>query len=189
MFVFSRTFISAFFWWFFQQDLKNPKAIYNDRFILSKGHAAPLLYSLYVVAGRFSEEELLTLRKFGSIFEGHPTPKFPYVEVATGSLGQGLSVGLGMAMGLNIKYQRLNIKYEDIPKVFVLMGDSEIAEGQIWEAVELASFYKVDNLIAIVDINRLGQRGETMIGWDIKNYQKNLNHLVGKHILSIMVMI
>ncbi|MCS6956289.1 MAG: transketolase [Patescibacteria group bacterium] len=162
---------ALFFGGFFCQDLKNPKAIYNDRFILSKGHASPLLYSLYVVAGVFKKEELLTLRKFGSIFEGHPTQKFPYVEVATGSLGQGLSIGLGMAMGIKLKIKSQKLKIERTPKVFVLLGDSEMAEGQIWEATELASYYKVKNLIAIADISRLGQNSQTMIGWNLSSYK------------------
>jgi transketolase len=136
----------------------------NDEVIFSKGHAAPLLYSLYAVLGKIDEKKLETLRQFGSILEGHPTPRFPYVKVATGSLGQGLSIGLGMALAKRL----LNSK----GKIFVLLGDSEIAEGQIWEAVELSGYYQVENLIAIVDINRLGQRGQTMLGWDLLSYQK-----------------
>jgi transketolase len=134
----------------------------KDKIIFSKGHAAPLLYSLYHAAGMITSEELLTLRKFGSRLEGHPTPKFPFVEVATGSLGQGLSMGVGMAMG-----SRQN--------VFVLFGDSEMAEGQIWEALEIAAYYKLNNLIGILDVNRLGQRGETMLGWDLETYQKRIS--------------
>lgn len=136
----------------------------NDEVIFSKGHAAPLLYALYAVLGKIEEKKLETLRQFGSVLEGHPTPRFPYVKVATGSLGQGLSIGLGMALAKRL----LNSK----GKIFVLLGDSEISEGQVWEAVQLASYYKTDNLIAIVDINRLGQRGETMLGWDVSSYQK-----------------
>jgi len=136
----------------------------NDEVIFSKGHAAPLLYALYAVLGKIDEKKLETLRQFGSVLEGHPTPRFPYVKVATGSLGQGLSIGLGMALAKRL----LNSK----GKIFVLLGDSEISEGQVWEAVQLASYYKTDNLIAIVDINRLGQRGQTMLGWDVLSYQK-----------------
>jgi len=136
----------------------------NDELIFSKGHAAPLLYALYAVLGKIDEKKLETLRQFGSVLEGHPTPRFPYVKVATGSLGQGLSIGLGMALAKRL----LNSK----GKIFVLLGDSEISEGQVWEAVQLASYYKTDNLIAIVDINRLGQRGQTMLGWDVSSYQK-----------------
>ena len=136
----------------------------NDEIIFSKGHASPLLYSLYTVLGKIDEKKLETLRQFGSILEGHPTPRFPYVKVATGSLGQGLSIGLGMALGKRLLKNK--------GRVFVLLGDSEIAEGQVWEAVELSGYYQVENLIAIVDINRLGQRGQTMLGWDLLSYQK-----------------
>jgi len=136
----------------------------NDEVIFSKGHASPLLYSLYAVLGKIDEKKLETLRQFGSVLEGHPTPRFPYVKVATGSLGQGLSIGLGMALAKKL----LNSK----GKIFVLLGDSEIAEGQVWEAAELSGYYQVENLIAIVDINRLGQRGQTMLGWDVFSYQK-----------------
>ncbi len=148
----------------FHFDSENPKNHENDRFILSKGHASPLLYALYSVAGVVSEEELSTLRMFGSRLEGHPTPRFPYADVATGSLGQGLSIGLGMTIGMRVRPPKTN--------VFVLLGDSEIAEGQIWEAMELASYYKVSNLIGIVDVNRLGQRGETLLGWNLRTYKK-----------------
>jgi transketolase len=148
----------------FRFDIKNPDFPNNDRLIFSKGHAAPLLYALFAAAGVVSEKELMTLRQFGSPLEGHPTPRFPYAEVATGSLGQGLSVGVGMA--LNAKMDSLSYK------TYVLLGDSEIAEGSCWEAIQLASYYKLDNLIAIVDVNRLGQRGETMLGSDLKAYEK-----------------
>ena len=149
----------------FRFDLKNKNNPANDRLIFSKGHASPLFYSLYTAAGAITEEELLTLRKFGSRLEGHPTMDFPYTEVPTGSLGQGLSAGVGMA---------LNSKYLDKTnfKTFVLMGDSEVAEGSVWEAMEVASFYKLDNLIAILDVNRLGQSRETMLGYDIQTYKK-----------------
>jgi transketolase len=135
-----------------------------DRLILSKGHAAPLLYSLYAAAGMIKPAELYTLRKFGSQLEGHPTPKSKLAEVATGSLGQGLAVGLGLA---------LNAKYLDKTGylTYVLLGDSEMAEGSNWEAMSLASHYQLDNLIALVDVNRLGQRGETMHGWNLAIYQ------------------
>jgi len=136
----------------------------TDEIIFSKGHASPLLYALYGVLGKIDERKLETLRQFGSLLEGHPTPRFPYVKVATGSLGQGLSIGLGMALAKRLKKEK--------GQIFVLLGDSELAEGQVWEAVQLASYYRVDNLIAIVDVNRLGQRGETMLGWDVLSYQK-----------------
>ncbi len=143
-------------------DLKNPLNINNDRFVLSKGHAAPLLYALFAIAGAYPLEELRTLRKFGSRLEGHPTSKYPYAEAATGSLGQGLSVGAGMAM---------LAKRENLPfKTYVLLGDGELAEGQNWEAANFASFNKLDNLIAIADINRLGQSQATMFGHHIEEY-------------------
>lgn len=151
----------------FHFDLKNPGDPTNDRLIFSKGHAAPLLYALYHAAGVLSEEELKTLRKKGSMLEGHPRPIFPYVDAATGSLGQGLSIGLGMA---------LNAKFLDrLPyRTFVLMGDSEMSEGSIWEAIQLAVHYKLDNLIGIIDVNRLGQRGETMLGHHVQTYRKRI---------------
>jgi len=156
-----------FFGGFLHYDIKNPDHPNNDRVIFSKGHASPLLYSLYAAAGDVSEKELLTLRKFGSRLEGHPTTAFPHTEAATGSLGQGLSVGVGMA---------LNAKYLDkLPyKTYVLLGDSEMAEGSQWEAMETASYYKLDNLIGILDINALGQRGETMYGHDTEIYRKRI---------------
>jgi transketolase len=147
----------------------------NDEVIFSKGHAAPLLYALYAVLGKIDEKKLETLRQFGSVLEGHPTPRFPYVKVATGSLGQGLSIGLGMALAKRFLKNK--------GRVFVLLGDSEISEGQVWEAVQLASYYKTDNLIAIIDINRLGQRGQTMLGWDLLSYQKRFESFSWKTFL------
>jgi len=148
----------------FKFDLENPNNPNNDRLIFSKGHASPLFYALYAAAGKVNEEELMTLRTFGSRFEGHPTLEFPYTEVPTGSLGQGLSVGLGMA--LNAKLEKRDCK------TFVLLGDSEMAEGSVWEAMALASHYKLNNLVGILDVNRLGQRGETMLGDNTETYQK-----------------
>ncbi len=135
----------------------------NDRLIFSKGHAAPLLYSLYAAAGKVSEKQLKTLRKFSSPLEGHPTKKFLYTEVATGSLGQGLSVGVGMA--INAKYLD-KLSYT----TYVLLGDSEMAEGSNWEALQIASYYKLNNLVGIIDVNRLGQRGQTMLGHKVQDY-------------------
>jgi transketolase len=146
-------------------DLKDPKAVTNDRIIFSKGHAAPLLYAMYQAAGYISHDELNTLRKFDSVLEGHPTPRFEPIEVATGSLGQGLSAGVGFALAHRKLFNGVKGR---IPHTFVLMGDSEIAEGQIWEAVQLAAHYKLNNLVGIVDVNRLGQRGPTMDEWHIK---------------------
>ena len=144
-------------------DFDNPLNPNNDHLIFSKGHAAPLLYSVYKAAGAITDEELLTLRKFGSRIEGHPTPVLPWVDVATGSLGQGLPIGVGVA---------LVAKYVDkLPyKVFVVLGDSEMAEGSIWEAFDHATHYKLDNVIGILDCNRLGQRGETELGWNTAAY-------------------
>lgn len=160
--------VSLLFGGFFHFDADNPNHSNNDRLIFSKGHAAPLLYSLWTVAGKLTEEELLTLRKFGSPLEGHPVRTFPYSEAATGSLGQGLSIGVGMA---------INGKYLDrLPyRVFVLLGDSEMAEGSVWEAIQLASYYQLDNLIGIIDVNRLGQRGETMYGHDLNAYERRIS--------------
>ncbi|GLV59968.1 transketolase [Dictyobacter sp. S3.2.2.5] len=144
-------------------DYGDPKNPANDHFILSKGHAAPLLYSMLKAGGAIEDEELLTLRKFGSRLAGHPTPELPWVDVATGSLGQGLPVSVGIAaVG----------KYLDkLPyKVWVLLGDSEMAEGSNYEAFHLAEHYKLNNLIAIIDCNRLGQRGETELGWNTEAY-------------------
>ncbi|MBE3089106.1 MAG: transketolase, partial [Actinobacteria bacterium] len=159
---------TLFFGGFFKFKINNIKYINNDRLIFSKGHASPLMYSLWAAAGAVSEEELLTLRKFESRLEGHPTPDFPYAEAATGSLGQGLSIGLGMA---------LNAKYIDkLPYyTYVLLGDSEMTEGSQWEAIQIAAYYKLDNLVGIIDVNRLGQRGETMYGWDIKAYERRIS--------------
>ena len=153
---------TALFDRYFTYDLKEPLNLYNDRFVLSKGHAAPLLYTLFGMAGAYPLEELKTLRKFGSQFEGHPVPRYPYAEAATGSLGQGLSVGAGLA---------LLAKREGLPfKTYVLTGDGELAEGQVWEAANLAAHEKLDNLVAILDINRLAQSQETMFGHHIDEY-------------------
>jgi transketolase len=152
----------------FRFDVDHPACPNNDRLIFSKGHASPLFYALWAAAGELTEKDLLTYRKFGSALEGHPTVAFPYVEAATGSLGQGLSIGVGMA---------LNAKYLDkLPyKTYVLLGDSEMAEGSQWESMEIASYYKLDNLIGVLDVNRLGQRGETMYGWDLEAYVKKIS--------------
>ena len=149
---------------YLRYDFDAPENPNNDSLIFSKGHACPLLYSAYKAAGAITDEDLLSLRQFGSIFEGHPTPDIPWVEAATGSLGQGLSVGVGDA---------LSGKYLDkLPfKVWVILGDSEMAEGSVWEGFEIASHYKLNNLVAIIDVNRLGQRGETMLGWDTDVYK------------------
>src|SRR5438128_303156 len=149
---------------YLRYDWASPHSPTNDRLIFSKGHASPLLYALYKAAGAITDDELLTLRKLGSRLEGHPNPHvLPYADVATGSLGQGLPIGVGMA---------LNGKYLDrLPyHVWVVLGDSEMAEGSIWEAFDKASYYKLSHLIGILDMNRLGQRGETELGWNSAAY-------------------
>jgi transketolase len=135
----------------------------RDHLIFSKGHASPLFYACLKAAGAIDDDELLTFRKLGSRLEGHPTPVLPWVDVATGSLGQGLPVGAGVALAAK--------RLDRVPsRVWVLCGDSEMAEGSIWEAFDHASFWELDNLIAIVDVNRLGQTGETMHGWNLDVY-------------------
>ena len=152
---------------FFAQMRFNPKDPHfynNDRFILSKGHAAPLLYAAWAETGLFPTSELLKLRTLHSDLEGHPTPRLPFVDVATGSLGQGLSVGVGVAL-----CARLNdLDY----KTYVLLGDGEIAEGSVWEAASLAGYYKLNNLVAMVDVNRLGQSQATAFGYNLDVYRK-----------------
>ena len=142
-----------------------PTSPLNDHLIFSKGHASPLLYSLYKAAGAISDDELLSFRKLGSRLEGHPTPEIPWVDVATGSLGQGLPCAVGVALAAK--------RLDRLPyRVWVLCGDSEMAEGSIWEAFDHASHEALDNLIAIIDVNRLGQRGETMLGWNTAAYAR-----------------
>ena len=156
-----------FFGGAFRYDLDNPRHPNNDRIIFSKGHASPLFYSLWAAAGKLTEQDMLTYRQFGSPLEGHPTVAFPYTEAATGSLGQGLSIGVGLA---------LNAKYLDkLPyRSYVLLGDSEMAEGSQYEAIQLAAHYQLDNLIGVLDVNRLGQRGETMYGHDLMAYERRI---------------
>jgi transketolase len=150
---------------YLRYDFDHPKEPHNDRLVFSKGHASTLLYGMFRAAGAVSVEDLASYRQFGSMLEGHPTPRIPWVDVATGSLGQGLPYGVGIALA-GEKLDRLPFR------VWVLVGDSEMAEGSQWEAFEHASFYELDNLIAIVDVNRLGQRGETMHGWDLSSYSR-----------------
>ncbi|MEV5725105.1 MULTISPECIES: transketolase [Streptomyces] len=147
-------------------DFDRPDHPANDRFILSKGHASPLMYSAFKAAGALDDEELLTFRKMGSRLEGHPTPRrLPWVETATGSLGQGLPVGVGVALS-GKRLERTDYR------VWVLCGDSELAEGSVWEAAEHAGHERLDNLVAIVDVNRLGQRGPTRHGHDLDAYAR-----------------
>ena len=146
-------------------DFDRPDDPRNDHLIFSKGHASPLLYAMYKLAGGITDEEMLTFRQLGSRIEGHPTPVLPYVDVATGSLGQGLPISVGIALA--------GKKLDRLPyRVWCLCGDSEMAEGSMWEAFEHAGFHGLDNLTAIIDVNRLGQTGETMHGWDLDAYRQ-----------------
>ncbi|WP_328681138.1 transketolase [Streptomyces sp. NBC_00322] len=158
-------------------DFDRPGHPGNDRLIFSKGHASPLLYALYRAAGVIDEKELFTFRRLGSRLEGHPTPRLAWVDVATGSLGQGLPVGVGMALA--------GKKLDQIPyRVWVLSGDSEMAEGSVWEAVEHAAYEHLDNLTLIIDVNRLGQRGPTRHEWDLDAYARRLQAF-GWHTIEI----
>src|SRR5215467_11869506 len=153
---------------YFRYDWQRPDDPANGHLIFSKGHASPLLYSMFKAAGVVSDEDLVsTYRRFGSPLEGHPTPVLPWVDVATGSLGQGLPDGVGVALAGRY--------LDELPyRVWVLCGDSEMAEGSIWEAFDKAAYYHLDNLTAIVDVNRLGQRGPTELGWDLETYTKRI---------------
>ena len=156
--------VAALFFSVMRYDPHNPKAPNSDRFILSKGHAAPLLYAAWAQAGLFPQSDLLKLRTLASDLEGHPTPRLSFVDMATGSLGQGLPVGIGIA---------LNAKHIDKldHRTYVLMGDGESVEGSVWEAVEAARHHQLDNLCAIVDVNRLGQSNPTMLQHDMEAYR------------------
>ena len=159
-------------------DWDEPGNLANDHLIFSKGHASPLLYSVFKAVGVVSDDELMTgYRRFGSRLEGHPTPVLPWVDVATGSLGQGLPDAVGVALAG--KY------LDESPfRVWVLCGDSEMAEGSIWEALDKASHYKLSNLIAMVDVNRLGQRGPTELSWDLETYSRRASAF-GARVLTI----
>jgi transketolase len=156
------------------QDLRNPA---NDHLIFSKGHASPLYYSVLKAVGIIDDTELLTFRKLGSRLEGHPTPRIPPTDVATGSLGQGLPISVGVALA--------GKRLDRLPyRVWALCGDSEMAEGSIWEAFEHAAFNGLDNLTAIIDVNRLGQTRETMVGWDLDRYARRAEAF-GWHVITI----
>lgn len=142
-------------------DPERPRASHNDRFVLSKGHAAPLLYSAWAVAGAINESDLKQLREFTSDLEGHPTPRLPFVDVATGSLGQGLCAAIGIALNA----RRIHSDY----RTYVLLGDGESAEGSVWESAELGAFYKLDNLCAVTDVNALGQSRTTQLAHDVES--------------------
>jgi len=162
---------------YLRYDFDDPQSPANDHLIFSKGHASPLLYSIFKAVGAIDDEELLAFRKFGSRLEGHPTPVLPWVDVATGSLGQGLPIAVGVALA--------GKRLDRIPyRVWALCGDSEMAEGSMWEAFEHASYAELDNLVAIVDVNRLGQRGETMHGWDLDSYTRRAE-ACGCHAIAI----
>ena len=158
-------------------DYQNPDNPNNDHLIFSKGHASPLYYAMLKAAKAISDEDLLSFRKFGSKFEGHPVPVLPWVDVATGSLGQGLPISVGVATA-GKKLDRLPFR------VWCLCGDSEMAEGSMWEAFEHAAFNDLDNLTAIIDVNRLGQTRETMVGWDLDRYVKRAEAF-GWHAIAI----
>lgn len=151
----------------FRADLKKPDYPNNDRLIFSKGHAAPLLYSAYAAAGGLPRAKLSLLRRFGSPLEGHPMPIFRYTEAPTGSLGQGLGLGVGEALAAKIS--RLSYR------IYVLLGDSEMAEGSIWEALAIAAYYKLDNIVGVIDFNGLGQSGPTMLGTDAQAMAKRVS--------------
>ncbi len=154
--------VAALFFHAMQYNPENPDDPSNDRFILSKGHAVPVLYAAWEQVGVISQDELMTLRSFTSVLEGHPTPRFPYNEAATGSLGCGLSIGLGMALSARLQDQSCY--------TYVLLGDSEMAEGSVWEAIEVAAYYKTNRLIALVDFNGLGQSTEPMDDHDVAKH-------------------
>ncbi|MEX1073150.1 MAG: transketolase [Chloroflexota bacterium] len=162
---------------YLRYDFDAPDDPRNDHLIFSKGHASPLVYAVYKAAGAISDEEMLTFRKSGSRLEGHPTPNLPWVDVATGSLGQGLPISVGVALA-GRRLDRLPFR------VWCVCGDSEMAEGSIWEAFEAASFHSLANLTAIVDVNRLGQTGETMYGWDLDLYARRARAF-GWHAIEI----
>ena len=159
--------VAALFFGHMRYDPKNPKYHNNDRFILSKGHAAPVLYAAWAENGFLPANQLTTLREISSDIEGHPTPRLPFVDVATGSLGQGLSVAVGMALAARL--DKLDFR------TYVLLGDGECAEGSVWEAASLAGIRKLNNLVAIVDVNRLGQSEATAFGHTVEVYQKRFD--------------
>src|SRR3989441_12178425 len=156
--------VAALFFGHMRYDPRNPRYANNDRFVLSKGHAAPLLYAAWAENGFLKATDLLRLREMGCDLEGHPTPRLPFVDVATGSLGQGLSVGVGMA--LSARLDRLDFR------TYVLLGDGECAEGSVWEAASLAGIHQLKSLVAVVDVNRLGQSQPTAFEHNLNVYKK-----------------
>jgi len=156
--------VAALFFGHMRYDARNPHFYNNDRFVLSKGHAAPLLYAAWAETGLFPTEDLLKLRQLHSDLEGHPTPRLPFADVATGSLGQGLSVGVGMALCARLD----NLDY----RTYVLMGDGECSEGSVWEACALAGHNQLNNLVALVDVNRLGQSEPAPLGHNLDAFKR-----------------
>ncbi len=156
--------MAGIFFYAMKIDPKNPNSPDGDRFVLSKGHAAPVLYAALAETGVFPISRVMTLRQFSSEIEGHPTPRIPGVDAATGSLGQGLSVGAGLAIGARMD--------KSPTRVYVLLGDGEMAEGQVWEAAEFAGHYKLDNLTVFADVNALGQSEPTMYQHNMEVYRQ-----------------
>ena len=156
--------MSVLFFYAMRYDPKNYECPDNDRFILSKGHASPLLYAAWAEVGVLSDEDMLTYRRVDSVLEGHPTLRFAYTEAATGALGVGLSIGVGQALCAKLDNRDFY--------TYVMLGDGETSEGAVWEAVQLAAHYKLDNLIAVIDCNRLGQTAQTMFGHTLKRYEE-----------------
>jgi transketolase len=154
--------MAALFFSEMRYDPRDPKNPDNDRFVLSKGHAAPVLYAAWAEAGICTREDVMSLRKLASGFEGHPTPRLPWVDVATGSLGQGLCAGVGIALNA----RRIKSEY----RTYVLLGDGETAEGSVWEAAEMAAFNNLDSLCGIVDVNALGQSRPTALQHNVDAY-------------------
>src|SRR3954453_20805098 len=158
-------------------DYENPDNPANDHLIFSKGHASPLYYSILKAAGAIDDEEFLTFRQLNSRLEGHPTPRIPPTDVATGSLGQGLPIGVGIAMAAR--------HLDKLPyRVWCLCGDSEMAEGSMWEAFQHAGWEGLDNIVAIIDVNRLAQTRETMLGWNLDGYAERISAF-GWHAIEI----
>ena len=156
--------VAGTFFYAMKLDPKNPNSPHGDRFVLSKGHAAPVLYAAFAEAGVFPESRVMTLREFSSELEGHPTPRIPGVDAATGSLGQGLSVGAGLAIGAKMD--------ESPTRVYVMLDDGEMAEGQVWEAAAFAGHYKLENLTVLADVNALGQSEPTMYQHNMEIYRQ-----------------
>ncbi|MFN7995421.1 MAG: transketolase [Bryobacteraceae bacterium] len=156
--------MSVLFFSVMSYDPANPRNPHSDKFVLSKGHAAPILYAAWAEAGAFPVEHLTTLRRIDSDLEGHPTPRLPFVDVATGSLGQGLSAGVGMAAGAKLDNSG--------HRIYVLLGDGESAEGSVWESAEIASAWRLGNLCATIDINRLGQSQPTLLQHDMETHRR-----------------